>query len=222
MYINSDLIKKEYEQPALKVKDMLSDLLKEVKSIKDINELDTTRFLNAVGLINAYCRKNNIKPIDVDHNNADSNAILVRGVKQYQSLFLTTNDSLYDEFFTPYKHEFKPEKLLELKQLVHEIKEDITIDSSLTEDEKSTITIILDEVDQELKPETNDIDTINGKILRIISVLNINTKSIKQKLNTLFSTINTVDTYVKKAQTAYGQVSGLIENIGNLLSNTPS
>lgn len=143
-------------------------------------------------------------------------------LQNYQSEFLVESDDLYSQYFASYKYEFKPEKLDEIKKIVIELKTDIKEENTLSEEEQEDIITIINEVDESLKPETNDIDTINGKLFRLkmtLHKLGITTGKVNDKINTVFSKVNDVNTFISNVQSIYSKVDGLITNVGKLLGS---
>lgn len=213
MYLSEELISKKYDNSKIKLKDMLEYVLDKNHSTFLDRNLDTTKMLETVGYLNTFCKINGFKTIAIDHNNVNKSSHCYQMIQNYQSEFLTDNTDLYSEYFPAYKYEFKPEKLNEIKQLILELKNEIENENIDEEDKKEIITII-DEIDVNLKPKTNDIDTINGKILRLHIALNnlgINKVTIKKNLTSIFTFINDTDSFINKVYSISGKICGLIE-----------
>lgn len=204
MYISKEVLKKEYHNPKFQLRDIINE------------------FLDTLGCFNAFCKKHDFERLKIDHFHSNKFIHGLNLIKDYQSKFLLSNSDLYDEYFTPFKYEFKSEKLEEIKNIVIELKSDIKEEDTLSEEEQEDIIIIIDEVDKSLKPETNDIDTINGKLFRLKTTLNnlgINTGKVHNKINTIFTKVNDVNTFISNVQSIYSKVDGLITNVGKLLGS---
>ncbi|WP_424687699.1 MAG: hypothetical protein ACNI3H_05605 [Halarcobacter ebronensis] len=222
MYISKELLEKEYDNPKIKLKDMIENVLSDrYKDYLD-RDLDITKMLETIGVLNAFCKRNNFKLITVSHIDENKGSHCYRMLQNYQSEFLVESDDLYSQYFASYKYEFKPEKLDEIKKIVIELKTDIKEENTLSEEEQEDIITIINEVDESLKPETNDIDTINGKLFRLkmtLHKLGITTGKVNDKINTVFSKVNDVNTFISNVQSIYSKVDGLITNVGKLLGS---
>lgn len=220
MYLSEEILKKEYHNPAKQLEDLLDNLLNEISISYMSNSLNETEMLKTVGILNTFCAKNNFKQIKISHTAPKKGDHCYEMIKNYQSEFLTESTDLYSEYFSSYKYEFKPEKLEEIKNLVLELKTDIKKEHTLSEEEKDDIISIIDEVDKSLIAKTNDIDTVNGKLFRLKMTLNkfnvVSTK-VNDKINTIFSKINDINTFITNVQSIYNKADGLITNLTTLL-----
>lgn len=219
-YISTNTICQAYPNSKLKLKDMLQETIDNAKEEYNLGQINITYILQSIGFINNFCDNNNFKKIKLDYSRSNKGSYCYEMIQNYQSEFLVENIDLYNEYFNSYKYEFKPEKLEEIKKLVLELKTDIKEENTLSEEEQDDIIAIIDEVDKSLIVKTNDIDTVNGKLFRLKMTLNnlgVVTGKVNDKINTVFSKVNDVDTFISNVQSIYNKVDGLITNLGRYL-----
>lgn len=222
MYISEELLKKEYDNPKIKLKEMLTEAIDKSAQAYVQNKEDVVVMLDTLAFLNAFCKSQGFKELNIDHNVIDKNDYGRKFIKNYLSEFLIDNNDLYAEYFSA-KYEFKPEKLEEIKMLVLELKTDIKEENFLSEEEQEDIITIIDEVDKSLIAKTNDIDTVNGKLFRLKMTLNkfnvVSTK-VNDKITTIFSKVNDINTFITNVQSIYNKADGLITNLTKLLGGS--
>lgn len=223
MYLCEETLKKEYYNPAKHLEELLDNLLNKITSLYMNDKLDETEMLKTVGVLNTFCGKNNFKQIKISHTASKKGDHCYEMIKNYQSEFLTENTDIYAEYFPSYKYEFKPEKLEEIKRLVLELKTDIKEEDTLSEEEQNDIITIIDEVDKSLIAKTNDIDTVNGKLFRLkmtLNKFNVASTKVNDKITTIFSKVNDINTFITNVQSIYNKADGLITNLTKLLGGS--
>ena len=221
MYIDKELLEiEEIKDPIGHLKNITMNALKNMETVREktINDKYYTA-LDTLNYIGEYATHLNIESNSLSSNEIVSFVDIMMKIRDFYIIDLR---SMRTNKFTQTtsNYEFKKNKLEEMKQLVHEVKEEITNDETLNQEEKDNIIVVLEELDEKLTPETNDVYSINGILLHINSTfttLKFNKEHVKNKVSTIFTTINNIDNYVKKVQSAYIKLNGLVEQGFNLI-----
>lgn len=198
MYLSKEILKREYSNPKIKLKDLLEKVLDEKYNDYLDRKLSTTKMLETVGVLNAFCKDNGFETIKISHIDSNKASHCYNMLLNYQSEFLVENTDLYSEYFSSYKYEFKPKKLQEIKGLLQVIKQDII--SNYNEAENKEIIIeIIDEMENDLKPKTDSLNNIKGKLILLhaqVTVLGVDTDELKSKINTIYKMLFEADTFI--------------------------
>lgn len=198
MYVNEELLKREYDNPKIKLKDMLQEILENAKKNYIDRGINVTYILQSIGCINKFCEDNNFKKIEIEHNHPNKGGYCYEMIQHYQSEFLVENTDLYSEYFSSYRYEFKPEKIEEIKGLLKNIKQDIISNHNQAENTEIIIEII-DEMENDLKPKTNTLNNIKGKLILLhaeVMVLGVDTDELKSEIKSIYKILLDVDTFV--------------------------
>ncbi|RXJ84756.1 hypothetical protein [Arcobacter cloacae] len=198
MYISEELLKKEYDNPKIKLKDMLENVLTEKYNDYLDRKLNITKMLETIGILNTFCKNNNFELIKISHTDPNKASHCYNMLQNYQSEFLVENTDLYTNYFPSFKYEFKPEKLEEIKSLVKSIKQDIISNHSEAEN-KEIIIELIDEMENDLKLKTNSLNNIKGKLILLhaqVTVLGVDTDELKSKIKSVYKMLFEADTFI--------------------------
>jgi hypothetical protein len=206
MYISNETLNSKWDNPKLKLREILNETLTNVNHHRSEGKVDVTSILATIGYINTFCENNGLKKIVINHKNLNKGIHCYEMISNYQSEFLVENTDLYIDYFPSFKYEFKPEKLEEIKKLVLDIKTDIKIATTIKENDKKTIEVIIDELEDELKLKTNDIDSLVGKVTRVyiqLIYIGFDKKEVLDNLKKVMNMLFEANTYINKVSSLY-------------------